>query len=59
MRSLLDVAADQGLVEPQLRGKLDEWMRVRNRVVHSAMEISRVQATELVNGVLGVINLLQ
>lgn len=59
MRSLLEVAAHQGLVEPPLQGKLDEWMRVRNRVVHSAMDISRVQATEIVNGVLGVISQLQ
>lgn len=50
MRSLIDAAVEKGIISPPLRVRLDAWMRLRNEVVHSAMSITRVQATEIVNG---------
>ena len=52
MRSLIEVATEQEIISPQLRVRLDAWMRLRNEVVHSAMAITRVQAAEIVNVVM-------
>ena len=58
MRSLLEIATEQGLLTPQLRRKLDGWMRIRNEVVHSSKNVTRAQAAEIVNGVLHAISQL-
>jgi hypothetical protein len=55
MRSLIDQALAEGLVTPEVRNRIDSWMRVRNEVVHSSMAVSRAQALEIVNGVLALI----
>jgi hypothetical protein len=55
MRSLIDQAVAEGLVTPEVRNRIDSWMRVRNEVVHSSMAVSRAQALEIVNGVLALI----
>lgn len=52
MRSLVEVAMEQGIISPQLKVRLDAWMRLRNEVVHSATAITRGQAAEIVNGVM-------
>ena len=48
VRSLVELAGERHLLDPQRRRKLDEWARLRNEVVHSSVEISRAQATEVV-----------
>ena len=53
MRSLIDVATEQGIISRPFKDRLDAWMRLRNEVVHSAIPITRVQAAEVVNGVMG------
>ena len=55
VRSLLELAGERQLLDPQRRRKLDEWARLRNEAVHSSVEISRAQATEVVGGVLQTI----
>jgi hypothetical protein len=59
MRSLVALAGDEGLLTPELRRKVDGWMRIRNELVHSSMDVARVQATEIVTGVLEAVNNLQ
>jgi uncharacterized protein YutE (UPF0331/DUF86 family) len=51
MRSLLDQAVEQGVVPPESKTRVSSWMRLRNEVVHSAMPVSKAQASEIVNGV--------
>jgi hypothetical protein len=58
LRSLLSVATNQEVLNPALSDSLHKWMRLRNEVVHSSKEVSRAQATELVNGVLGILHAL-
>jgi len=58
MRSLVEMATERNLLTQPQRRTLDDWMRIRNQVVHSSIEISRAQATEIVNGVLQVISQL-
>lgn len=53
MRSLIDVAVEHGIISPPFKDRLDAWMRLRNEVVHSAMPVTKAQATEVVNGVMG------
>jgi hypothetical protein len=55
MRSLLRTAADRQLVAPEPYEQMDRWMRLRNEVVHSSKDVSRAQATEIVNGVLEIV----
>jgi hypothetical protein len=54
-RSLIDQALAEGLITPEVRNRIDAWLRVRNEVVHSSMVVSRAQALEIVNGVLALI----
>ena len=58
LRSLLDLAVEQQVIRPTVRQQIDGWMRVRNEAVHSAVAISRSQAQEIVDGVLGLIQQL-
>jgi len=44
---------EQAIVPQVLKPRLEAWMRLRNEVVHSAASISKAQATEVVNGVMG------
>jgi hypothetical protein len=59
MQSLLRVAREQQVLTHPNAAKLDKWMRVRNEIVHSSKDVSRAQATEIVNGVLGLIGQLE
>ncbi len=52
MHSLIDQAVEQEIIPPELRIRVDSWMRTRNEVVHSSVSISRAQAREIVDGVL-------
>lgn len=58
MQSLLRVAREKQFVNHPNAAKLDMWMRVRNEIVHSPKDVSRVQAAEIVNGVLDLIKQL-
>jgi hypothetical protein len=56
MRSLLKVAIDHQVLPPATQERLEAWVRVRDEVVHSSKDVSRAQATEIVNGVLQIID---
>jgi hypothetical protein len=56
LRSLIDRAIEQQLIQPELRERLNSWMRTRNEVVHSPKPISKAQAREIVDGVMNTIN---
>ncbi len=56
LRSLIDRAIEQQLIQPELRQSLDSWMRTRNEVVHSSKPVSKAQAREIVEGVMNIIN---
>jgi hypothetical protein len=51
-RSLADLAVETGQITPQVRNRIDPWMRVRNEVVHSSISVSPAQARQIVNGVM-------
>jgi uncharacterized protein YutE (UPF0331/DUF86 family) len=55
MRSLIDQAVNQEVIPQELRMRLDSWMRIRNEVVHSSMAVSKNQATDIVNGVMELV----
>jgi hypothetical protein len=55
MRSLIDQAVEQGVIPKERRFYFDEWMRTRNAVVHSSVSVPRVEANEIVRGVLDLI----
>ncbi len=59
MQSLLGMAREQQLLTHPNAAKLDGWMRVRNEIVHSSKDVSRAQAAEIINGVLGLIGQLE
>jgi hypothetical protein len=52
LRSLTERAVEMNLIDPQMKSRIDAWMKLRNEVVHSSMDITKVQATEIVNGVM-------
>jgi len=52
MRSLIDRAVEEGIISRPFKQRLDNWMRLRNEAVHSAMPITKQQAAEVVNGVM-------
>jgi len=52
MRSLVELASQRGIITPAFERQLNVWMRLRNQVVHSAVVVSKAQATEIVNGVM-------
>jgi hypothetical protein len=58
MQSLLTIAREQQLLTDPNAVKLDGWMRIRNEIVHSSKDVSRAQATEIVNGALGLLTQL-
>lgn len=51
LRSIVDLAIEQGIIDQNMRPQLASWMKTRNEVVHSARAVSKAQATEIVNGV--------
>ena len=55
LRSLVDQAADLGVIPPESKARIDSWMRMRNEVVHSSMPIARAQAQDIVDGVMELI----
>ena len=55
LRSLADLAAQQGQITQELRTRIDPWMRVRNEVVHSSISVSAAQAREIVTGVMEIV----
>ncbi len=59
MRSLVALGVRCRLADARTQTKLDGWMRIRNELVHSSMDIARSQATEIVTGVLEAVNTLQ
>jgi hypothetical protein len=56
MRSLVDRAVEQDVIPQGSRIRLNQWMQVRNVVVHSAMPVTKAQAREIVDGVMELIN---
>ncbi|NSW90278.1 MAG: hypothetical protein HPY74_06305 [Firmicutes bacterium] len=38
--------------------KLDEWIHIRNQVVHNGLNVPHRTANEIVNGVLGIMDKL-
>jgi SIR2-like domain len=56
MRSLADLAVEQDVIPQASRIRLNEWMQLRNVVVHSAMPVTKAQAREIVDGVMELIN---
>jgi SIR2-like domain len=51
MRSLVELAIEQQVISAQQKPSLDLWMKIRNEAVHSAVPISKAQATEIVIGI--------
>jgi hypothetical protein len=56
LRSIVDLAIAQGVIDQRVRPQLDSWMKTRNEVVHSARAVSKAQATEIVTGVTALLN---
>jgi hypothetical protein len=56
LRSLVDYAVEQQVIEPTLKMGIDSWMRTRNEVVHSSMPITRAQARDIVEGVMQLVD---
>ena len=56
LRTLVDIAVDRGIVNPELKTRIDAWMRTRNEVVHSSIPVTAARAQEIVNGVLELID---
>ena len=54
LRPLAELAGSRGLLVDEEQLRVREWMRVRNMVVHSQEAVTRVKATEIVNGVLEI-----
>lgn len=58
MRSLVDHAVEQNIIQPVLRTQIDSWIRLRNEVVHSSIAIGKAQAREMIDGVLALLGQL-
>jgi hypothetical protein len=56
---LSELAAARGLLLPEEQRRLREWMRIRNMVVHSQESVTRAKATEIVTGVLAMVQKLR
>ena len=56
LRSLIDLAIEHQIIQPELRARLDSWMRTRNEVVHSPKMVSKTKAREIVEGVMQMID---
>jgi uncharacterized protein YutE (UPF0331/DUF86 family) len=56
MRSLVDRAVEQGVIPQASRSRLNQWMQVRNAVVHSSITVTKAQAREIVDGVMNLIH---
>ena len=57
MRSLIDRAVEQNVIQAQYRARIESWMRVRNEVVHSSVQIGKEKAREIVEGVFEVLGM--
>jgi len=55
LRTLTDLGAEQGLMQPETKTRIDSWVKLRNDVVHSSQVVSKAQAREVVDGVLELI----
>ena len=58
MRSLIDHAVEQNIIQPILKTQIDSWIGVRNEVVHSSISIGKAQAREIIDGVLALLTQL-
>ena len=58
LRSLIKQAIDEQVLKAEDEERIASWMRTRNEVVHSSMQIGRAEAKEIVEGVLQVIRAL-
>lgn len=56
---LSEAASKMGLLNADEKDRMRSWMRIRNRVVHSQEGVTKAKATEIVTGVLGIINRLR
>lgn len=56
LRPLVELAQAQGLLMNVPVERIREWMKIRNNVVHSARTVTKVQATEIVQGVTTIVN---
>ena len=56
LRSLIDLAAEQQIIQPERKDRIDAWMRTRNEVVHSSVPVSKGKAREIVEGVMQLID---
>jgi hypothetical protein len=57
LRSLIDLALEHQVIQPEHKARLDAWMRIRNEVVHSSMPIGKTEASEIVEGVFEILGL--
>lgn len=46
LRSLIDLAVEQQVIQPERKTRIDSWMRTRNEVVHSSLPIAKAQAAD-------------
>ena len=57
LRSLIERAVQQQIIQPESISRINSWMRLRNEVVHSSMPIGKAEAREIVDGVLAILDL--
>jgi hypothetical protein len=55
MRSLINRAVDQGIINPSDLPNIEKWTRIRNSAVHTARPVSAREAREVVEGVLRIL----
>lgn len=56
LRSLIDLAVEHQIIQPERKDRIDAWMRTRNEVVHSSVLVSKANAREIVEGVMQLID---
>ncbi|MGC2331509.1 MAG: hypothetical protein WA581_08645, partial [Candidatus Acidiferrales bacterium] len=56
LRSLVDHAVEQRVIQPGHKMRIDSWMRTRNEIVHSSMPITKAQARDIVEGVMELVD---
>jgi hypothetical protein len=58
LSAIADLSVRRGLISEGYHQNVRDWMSVRNRVVHSQEVVSKVKATEIVSGVLSIVQSL-
>lgn len=55
LKPMLEFAQEEGLLGNNSLNEIQNWLRVRNEVVHSPRSVSRAEATQIVRGVSGIV----